>query len=221
MSDDSAADSTIDLKKTARRRLVGATALALLAVIVLPIIMDSEPKPTGHDIQIHIPDKESGDLLIGRSAARSPDLPSIDSLAEAAQEKPLIPGMSEGTTTPLPIPGSVSPALVEKQKAADSPINKPSVANKTDDVPEAAVAGSTGRGQWVVQLGAYRNAANVKQLTGKLQAMGIASYTESFDSAQGARTRVRAGPFKSQEAAEKAQQRIKKLGVDGSVSERQ
>ena len=48
-------DAQTDLKKRARRRLVGAAALALLAVIVLPMIMDPEPKPVGEDIQVRIP----------------------------------------------------------------------------------------------------------------------------------------------------------------------
>jgi DedD protein len=72
----------------------------------------------------------------------------------------------------------------------------------------------------VVQLGAYKEAGNVKLLLGKLKQMGVAAYTEDFDSPQGPRTRVRAGPFPSKEAAEKAQGRIRKIGVDGPVAPR-
>ena len=45
-------DAQTDLKKRARRRLVGAAALALFAVIVLPMIMDPEPKPVGEEKHI-------------------------------------------------------------------------------------------------------------------------------------------------------------------------
>jgi DedD protein len=72
--------------------------------------------------------------------------------------------------------------------------------------------------QWVVQLGAYKDAGNVKNLLAKLHEMHVPAYTEKIDADQGARTRVRAGPFTSREAAEKAQARIKKLGVNGTVA---
>jgi len=45
-------------KKRARRRLVGAIALALAAAVGLPMLLDSEPKPLAGDIAIQIPSKE-------------------------------------------------------------------------------------------------------------------------------------------------------------------
>ena len=52
----------------------------------------------------------------------------------------------------------------------------------------------------------------------KLNEIGVKSYTENLDSPQGAKTRVRAGPFPSKEAAEKALDKMKKIGVNGIVS---
>jgi DedD protein len=43
------------LKKKARRRLVGAVALVLLAVIVLPMVFDQEPKSTLAPVSVRIP----------------------------------------------------------------------------------------------------------------------------------------------------------------------
>jgi DedD protein len=43
------------LKRRARRRLIGAIALVLLAVIVLPMIFDAEKKPLNQDVSIQIP----------------------------------------------------------------------------------------------------------------------------------------------------------------------
>lgn len=53
----------LDIKKRARRRLVGAVALALLAAVVLPMIMEQEPHPAVQDIQITIPEREGADGL--------------------------------------------------------------------------------------------------------------------------------------------------------------
>jgi DedD protein len=51
-------DPVLPEKKRARRRLVGAVALVLAAVIGLPMILDSEPKPVADDIAIDIPSKD-------------------------------------------------------------------------------------------------------------------------------------------------------------------
>lgn len=57
--DDAAADPVLPEKKRARRRLIGAVALVLAAVIGLPMVLDSEPKPLAQDIDIKIPSKDS------------------------------------------------------------------------------------------------------------------------------------------------------------------
>ena len=51
-------DPVLPEKKRARRRLIGAIALALAAIIVLPMILDSQPKPLENDILIQIPSKD-------------------------------------------------------------------------------------------------------------------------------------------------------------------
>jgi len=43
------------LKRRGRRRLVGAVALVLLAVIVLPMVFDPEPKSTVAPVEVRIP----------------------------------------------------------------------------------------------------------------------------------------------------------------------
>jgi DedD protein len=52
------ADPMLPEKKRARRRLVGAIALALAAAVGLPMLLDSEPKPLAGDIAIQIPPKD-------------------------------------------------------------------------------------------------------------------------------------------------------------------
>ncbi len=43
------------LKRKARRRLVGAVVLALAAAVVLPLLLEKEPKPLGEDVSVRIP----------------------------------------------------------------------------------------------------------------------------------------------------------------------
>lgn len=46
-----------ELRGKARRRLAGAIALVLAAVIILPMMLDSEPVPVSEDIPVRIPDR--------------------------------------------------------------------------------------------------------------------------------------------------------------------
>ncbi|MGN6318251.1 SPOR domain-containing protein [Trinickia sp.] len=50
-------DPTLPEKQRARRRLVGAIALVVAAVVVLPMVLDSHPKPVTDDIAIDIPNR--------------------------------------------------------------------------------------------------------------------------------------------------------------------
>jgi DedD protein len=59
----SANDPMLPEKKRARRRLVGAIALALGAAVGLPMLLDSSPKPLAGDIAIDIPAKDKAAAL--------------------------------------------------------------------------------------------------------------------------------------------------------------
>jgi len=239
---DASLDAEIELKKRSRRRLVGATALALLAAVVLPMVMDHEPKPVGQDIQVRIPSQEAGGFasrILPTKPAATP-LPPTENKAVAdaaptvaaanpeaakveppkAEAKPE-PAKADSTKAkaeaeapkPAARPEAAAAATAEKPKTPE----KPAAAKTEEARAAAAVAGGE---QWVVQLGAYKEAGNVKTLVAKLKQLGVPTYTENFSSPNGARTRVRAGPFPSREAAEKAQVRIKIVGIDAPVAQK-
>lgn len=50
-------DPTLPEKQRARRRLVGAIALVVAAIVILPMVLDSHPKPVTDDIAIDIPNR--------------------------------------------------------------------------------------------------------------------------------------------------------------------
>jgi|694.fasta_scaffold26137_3 DedD protein len=231
---DTSPDADLQLKKRARRRLVGAVALALFAVIILPMVMDREPRPLSQDIQVRIPSQDSTGLasrVIPGKPAATP-MPAPES-KPAAEQKPEVPAKPEPAAA---VPAAAAPAANTKPapaaavmpvaKPAEKPVEKPAAPEKkAETVEKPATKTSTeakpaveASGQWVVQLGAYKEAGNVKVLLSKLKGIGVSAYTEKFDSPQGSRTRVRAGPFASQDAAEKARARIKIIGVDGPVA---
>jgi DedD protein len=98
-------DPILPEKKRARRRLVGAIALVLAAVVALPMLLDSEPKPLATDIAIHIPDKDKAAPLPVPSEQIAPTA-SVDSDEEIIDPVPAPPA---GTRTP-PTVVSAAPA---------------------------------------------------------------------------------------------------------------
>src|SRR5437868_10715909 len=62
------ADLVVDeLKKKARRRLVGAIVLALAAAVILPMLLEREPRPLGEDVAVRIPPVDNGKFVNGLS----------------------------------------------------------------------------------------------------------------------------------------------------------
>ncbi|MBI1889124.1 MAG: SPOR domain-containing protein [Burkholderiales bacterium] len=74
-------DPVLPEKKRARRRLIGAVALVLAAIIGLPMIFDSEPKPLSEDIEIQIPSK---DKLVQSGIRRAAPAASASAVAASA-----------------------------------------------------------------------------------------------------------------------------------------
>lgn len=227
-------DEQTELKKRARRRLVGASALVLLAAVVLPMVMDHEPRPVNQDIQVRIPSQDGGNA--GFASKILPAKPAATPLPPVAASEPTPPEAKPESSAPASAKTAEKPAekSVEKpaekvalksaekaiEKAAEKIAGKPAESKPADPkAPETKPTdAAAGAEQWVIQLGAYREAGNVKLLMSKLKGMGVPAYTEKFDSPQGPRTRVRAGPFPSKDAAEKARVKVKVVGVDGPIA---
>lgn len=114
-------------------------------------------------------------------------------------------------------------------KPAEKPAEKPAAKEPPADAKRAAaiLAGKAAEsapakgGEHVVLIGAFANEGNVKTIKAKLGELGIRAYTEPLDSPQGRKTRVRAGPFPNRDAAEKALDRMKRIGVSGVVAAKQ
>jgi len=198
------------LKRRGRRRLVGAIALVLAAIIVLPMVFDSEPKVSAPPVSVRITgEDETG--FTPKITPKSPPLPE-QKAAEKAVAKAVEKAVEKAPEKPVEAP----PAQVAKpapkiEIAVSKGSDKPPV--KADDEKkraEAALAGAPVGEQFVVPAGAYVDPAGVID---KLKVAKIPHYTEPIAIKGGTAIRVRAGPFTSRDAAEKAQQQLKDLGL--------
>jgi DedD protein len=200
------------LKRRGRRRLVGAIALVLAAVIVLPMVFDSEPKGSAPAVSVRIPGEDDTGFT-PKVTPKSPPLPEQKAIEKApvkAVEKTPEAVPEKTPETPAPAPQVEKPApkiQVTVNKAPEKPALKAVVEQKR---AEAALTGTAGGEQFVVPAGAYVDPVAVIE---KLKEAKIPHYTEPIATKQGTVTRVRAGPFASREAAEKVLQQLKGLGL--------
>jgi DedD protein len=226
-------DVHLPLKKRARRRLVGAIAVAGLAAVVLPMVMDEEPKQQIQDVQIRIPGQNqppfnpkvvkphalpASEKATAPERAAAPEGTAAQAAAKPAETAAERPVDKKSETKA----DSKSEKAIEKviEKAAEKPAEKPSP-KPAEKPAKASDAKSSDSGQYLILIGAFSNPANVKLLQAKIGELNIKVITESLDSPDGKKIRVRAGPFATREAAEKALEKIKRIGVGGVVAAKQ
>jgi DedD protein len=75
------------LKRRGRRRLVGAVALVLLAVIILPMVFDPEPRPVAPPVSVRIPGEDETPFKPRPPAQKSPVAEKQVAEKQAAEKK--------------------------------------------------------------------------------------------------------------------------------------
>ena len=197
-------DQELNLKKRARRRLVGAIALVLLMVIVLPMILKDRSATQPQDqITITLPSEQVQTEASDFDSNIVPTEPSITTLPQVAE--PEVAEPESGVTKP-DLEASASKAL---------PTTKPEAPTST---PTPTVKSSTeANRQYHVQIGVFSDAANVEQLQAKLSDLGYKSQTEKIDTDKGKKIRLRTQVFGDRNEAAIALEIIKDAGLTGMV----
>ena len=101
-------------------------------------------------------------------------------------------------------------------KAAASAASKTTPADKAA-APGDNVADAKGGGRFVVQVGAYSDAARVKEARAKLESAGLKTYAQVVETEDGQRTRVRVGPFADKAEADRVAQKVKSLDLPAAI----
>lgn len=238
------ADPVLPEKKRARRRLVGAIALAVAVAVGLPMILDTEPKPLASDIAIQIPAKDKPVQAAASAVAASAALDPAEQIVTAALPLKAAPAAAPPVTAAEPAPelaeGPVPLVVEAPRKAAlkaEAKIDtKPTPkvetrqeASKPDTLKQGgdaarAMAILDGKStppaaerKFALQVAALATQDKVDELQSRLKDAGLASYTQKTSSPAGERIRVRLGPFGSKEEAEKARAKLVNIGLSGTL----
>jgi len=230
-------DAIVQRARTgARRRLIGAALLLAVGVIAFPILFETQPRPIPVDIPIEIPRKDSPTPLV--APPKTPRV-SAGQVADPAAARAVV----EPTTVAASVvPPAAAPASAPRTFKAES--SEPAAASRTASSPAPAAAARVAKpaaiasapakaasavakspsaseaaaaGRYVVQVGAFAEVTAAREVRLKVEKLGLKTYTQVVETAQGRRIRVRVGPFESQDEAGKVLARLKAAKLPGAV----
>ncbi|MFH7044088.1 SPOR domain-containing protein [Paucibacter sp. JuS9] len=235
------ADAVQQLRLRARRRLIGAAVLVLIGVIGFPLVFETQPRPIPVDLPIDIPRKESA-LPLQIPAAPASQLVATaptHALTPSAVAEPqsTVPAEAQPVVEDSPPPAKAveKPAdrpavkLVEKaaekaaEKHADHKAADKAAADKAGresariqallDGKPAPKASEAAPGRFIVQVGAYGEAKAAQEARMKVEKLGLKTYTQAVETADGKRIRVRVGPYGDRAEADKVAAKVRSAGL--------
>jgi len=183
-----------EIRRRGRQRLIGAVAIALLLIVFVPMILDSEPRPARKEPDMKIPSRENPAPL----PAPTPAPPQAKA-----------PVLNPAETKP-PEPADKAPPKVAVVQPKVTPAPAPPPAAATKPAPATSAPPKDG---FAIQVGAFADDDKLKQMREKLAASRITSYTEPA----GSLTRLRVGPFPTRDAAEKSIAAVRLVVPDAKV----
>lgn len=210
----------LELKRRGRRRLIGAFTLGLLAIVFLPMLFDSAPKKdqaNSREIAIQVPPKEGLSPLPAPTAVATTPTPTPTPAPPSAP-------LTASTASPAPTPPLASTAIAKPEMKVEpkspAPATTPAPVAKSATLPPIAApikAPPLLKQVFVVQIGAFKDAANAQQIVASMKEAKLPIFTDSVATSGGSVTRVRVGPFASKEKADSALAQVKLAGADGKI----
>ncbi len=246
-------DAALAEKKKARHRLVGAVALCLLAAIVVPMLLESEPRNAERALPLRLaeadqdmpldergmpppppppgePEPNVPDRLVMLEDRHVPTAPSLEGQPPAAVPAPpgqppaMSPGAAGGRQPQhgAATPGTPPRPVLPPARPPAPPSEPPDVLARLIDQVNPGTGGAARPGErqnrrFLLQVGAYSNVKSARLASDRVGKAGMTAYHETVKTANGDWIRVRIGPFDSREAAEQAQQTLKRAGVTAAL----
>lgn len=214
--------------------MVGAIALALLAVVVLPMVFDPQPRPLGNNVDIRIPGQDTPFQQVpGTPLAPAPSSAGAQT-PQAAM--PQTPPAAAPAQAPVAVKPETKPEPKPEAKAAPEPESKhvakpePKHVAKPAAKPEpkvqakpkkaepaapaekakpAAVTKTAAESGYSLQLGVFSSKSNAEQMVAKARKAGFKSSILPV----GKQYKVRIGPIADRAKALDYEAKLKAKGL--------
>lgn len=229
-----------ELRARARRRLVGAIVLVLMAVVVLPMVLNPEPDRVAEDVPIRLPEpvQTAAPMAVAPPTAQ-PDVqqaPGVDLNVAGVPPPPPLSSAPAGHAAgqqlvpPPPLVAATTPPQPDVPAVKPEPkpaTPKPAAPTRSDDGARAiallegrdpapaAQARPAEKGNFVLQIASYSARVDADGRREKLHAAGVTNaFVQAATIGGKEQYRLRVGPFPSRDAAQAAQARLRTLGYD-------
>lgn len=160
-----------------KERLIGATVLVVLGVIIIPLFLKSSPSPDS-------------------TVSQPLTLPPSDATGSQQYSLPL---------SSTAVPAAVATAATKSApRAALAPATQPAVHAIPRPAQAAPAPTASASGKWLVQAGSYGSTANAEKVVATLKKHGIHASVSQFSKAGHTYYRVRVGPYAERADADKA-----------------
>lgn len=235
-------EQALILKKRARRRLVGAIALVLLMVIVLPqVLQDRAAMSQQGAIKITMPEAhhepvpepvidikdvvESGesvepqqDAVAGSETIKAETNTGSEPAIESAIASKEVVSKAAEIKKAVPKAEKSLPVKAPEVKTAATKNSEKGVEPKKPEVKlSETIPSQKSSEHFTVQVGVYSDVANVKRIQDQLKQAGFSTNTEKITTPKGESIRLKAGNFTSRQDAVSALGKLKELGLPGIV----
>jgi DedD protein len=217
-----ASDPVQAARSRARRRLIGAAVLLGVGVIGFPLLFETQPRPIPVDIPIEIPRKEGAPTLPlppPRIASAAPAVARVSSGVTTSEPARAEPASAPAAARPEPSASRSQPSPRTEAPARSDTTKTVATAepNKSDATAKSEIPKPDAGGRFVVQVGAYGEAASARDMRQRVDKLGLKSYSQVADVDGNKRVRVRVGPFHSREDAEKVAGKLKAAGLPAAI----
>jgi DedD protein len=185
-----------------------ATNTAAAAAVSAPPATETEPAVVAKPADSQPKAAVAPAAPLAAAPAPAPEKPS-SSAAEIAEAKALDAKKARALLEGRPVASS-------KTAVAAASSSPPAATGSAKSAASAKAAAASDE-RFVVQVGAFADAAKAREVRLKVEAAGLKTYTQVVKTSDGERTRVRVGPFTDKGEATKAADKIRKLNLSVAI----
>lgn len=200
------------MDKALKQRLVGASVLVALAVVVLPMLLSGQQGSPQESRRIELPPKppelsfETRRFPIGDQDSSQPSVVTPPPSEEQPGTSEPAPEASQQANKPAAATGVPKESVAKPPETAidmaQPPVEAVAESSKPAASPTAPADNSSGR--YLVQVASFSGAGNANRLAEKLRNQHLPVLMDTVDSTGGRLYRVRVGPYASSADADTA-----------------
>ena len=191
------------MDRRVKERLVGASILVVLIVLIVPELLSGPASPPATTAPPAGTPEAGRTVTVDLATSKAPAQEAASEAASAAHSQPMAEHAQASVADPPVLPAARAAPL---ETPAPSPTSMPGGA-------KPAVAGHS----WAVQLGSFASRDNADKLVRQLKGQSFSVYVSAAGSGPAARYRVRIGPLADHESAAQTVAKLKSLGQAASI----